>query len=197
MSRLDLRALRDVARRAPRGPSEFFWTQWNNIITMPFHRGDRAVKNLLDKLPSWQARLTANLLIRRDMRSHRLLAHSPNDLRKWCSLMRVQAATLSVLVRPKCGQRGQVTKSARSSANCQGAVDSPAASSPRSQVLGVWIQTTGACQVGTSSAGSQRRLRSCMRAVVRSRCCTSCCTELTSKYYCSGHLEGPAPNDWR
>jgi hypothetical protein len=55
-----------------------------------------------------------------------------------------QAATLSVLVRPKCGQRGQVTKSARSAANCQGVVDSPAASSPRSQALSVWMQTTGA-----------------------------------------------------
>jgi hypothetical protein len=49
---------------------------------------------------------------------------------------------------------------------------------------GFWMQTTGACQVGTSSAGSQRCLRSCMRAVVRPRCCTSCCTELT--HTCQG-----------
>lgn len=31
----------------------------------------------------------------------------------------------------------------------------------------------------SSSAGNQRGLRSCMRAVVRPRCCTFCCTELT------------------
>ena len=43
----------------------------------------------------------------------------------------------------------------------------------------VWMQTTGACQVRTSSAGSQRCLRSCMRAVVRPCCCTSCCMDLT------------------
>jgi hypothetical protein len=41
------------------------------------------------------------------------------------------------------------------------------------------MRTTGACQVGTSSAGSQRCLRSCMRAVVRPCCCTFCCTRLT------------------
>src|ERR1700733_3379592 len=55
-----------------------------------------------------------------------------------------QAATLSVLVRPKCAQRGQVTKSARSSANCQGVADSRAASSSRTQALGLWMQSTGA-----------------------------------------------------
>jgi hypothetical protein len=41
------------------------------------------------------------------------------------------------------------------------------------------MQTTGACQVGTSSAGSQRCLRSCTQAVVRPCSCTSCCTGLT------------------
>jgi hypothetical protein len=41
------------------------------------------------------------------------------------------------------------------------------------------MQTTGACQVGTSSAGHKRCLWSCMRAVVRRRCCTFCCTALT------------------
>jgi hypothetical protein len=34
-------------------------------------------------------------------------------------------------------------------------------------------------RTGTSSAGSQRCLRSYMRAVVRPCCCTSCCTDLT------------------
>jgi hypothetical protein len=42
-----------------------------------------------------------------------------------------------------------------------------------------WMQTTGACQVGTSSAAHKRCLWSCMRAVVRRRCCTFCCTALT------------------
>jgi hypothetical protein len=41
------------------------------------------------------------------------------------------------------------------------------------------MQTTGACQVVTSSAASGRCLRSCMRAVARPCCCTSCCTALT------------------
>ena len=41
------------------------------------------------------------------------------------------------------------------------------------------MRTTGACPVGTSSAGSQRCLRSCKRAAVRPCCCTSCCTALT------------------
>jgi len=45
--------------------------------------------------------------------------------------------------------------------------------------LAVWMQTTGACQVGTSLAGSQRCLRSRMRAVVCPRCCTFCCTDLS------------------
>jgi hypothetical protein len=40
-----------------------------------------------------------------------------------------------------------------------------------------WMQTTGGCQVGASAAGRQRCLRSCTRAVVRPRCCTSCCTD--------------------
>jgi hypothetical protein len=43
------------------------------------------------------------------------------------------------------------------------------------------MQTTGACQVGTDSPGSQRCLRPCMRVVVHPRCCTSCCTELIRK----------------
>ncbi len=41
------------------------------------------------------------------------------------------------------------------------------------------MRTTGAPQVRSTSAGSQRCLRSCMRAVVRPCCCTYCCTELT------------------
>ena len=41
------------------------------------------------------------------------------------------------------------------------------------------MQTTGVCQVGTSSPGSQRCLHSCMRAVVRPCCCMYCCTDLT------------------
>ena len=45
--------------------------------------------------------------------------------------------------------------------------------------LAFWMQTTGACQVRTSLAGSQRCLRWCMRGVVRPCCCTSCCTDLT------------------
>ena len=36
----------------------------------------------------------------------------------------------------------------------------------------IWMQITGACQVRANSADSQRYLRSCMRAVVRTRCCT-------------------------
>jgi hypothetical protein len=44
--------------------------------------------------------------------------------------------------------------------------------------LATWMQTTGTSQVGMSSAGSQRCLRSCMRAVVRLHCCTSCCPKL-------------------
>jgi hypothetical protein len=43
----------------------------------------------------------------------------------------------------------------------------------------IWLQTTGACQVGTTTAASERCLRSCMRVVVRPCCCTSCCTDLT------------------
>ncbi len=39
------------------------------------------------------------------------------------------------------------------------------------------MRTTGGCQVGTSSAGSQRCLRSRMRPVERPSCCTSCCTD--------------------
>jgi len=45
--------------------------------------------------------------------------------------------------------------------------------------LAFWMQTTGACQVGTSSAGGQRCLRSCRRAVACPCCCTSCCMALT------------------
>ena len=45
--------------------------------------------------------------------------------------------------------------------------------------LAFWMQTTGACQVRTSLAGSQRCLRWCMRGVVRPCCCTSRCTDLT------------------
>ena len=41
------------------------------------------------------------------------------------------------------------------------------------------MRTTGVPQVRPTSAGSQRCLRSCMRAVVRRCCCTHCCTELT------------------
>jgi hypothetical protein len=33
------------------------------------------------------------------------------------------------------------------------------------------MQTTGACQVGTDSPGSQRGLQPFMRVVVRPRCC--------------------------
>ncbi len=47
-----------------------------------------------------------------------------------------------------------------------------------------WMQTTGAPEDRSTSAGSQRCLRSCMRAVVCPRCCTFCCTELTLK--CQG-----------
>ena len=43
----------------------------------------------------------------------------------------------------------------------------------------VWMQTTGAWQVQTTSAGGQRCLRSCMRAVARPCRCTSCCTGWT------------------
>jgi hypothetical protein len=45
--------------------------------------------------------------------------------------------------------------------------------------LATWMQTTGACQVGTTAAASGHCRRSCMRAVVRPCCCTSCCTDLT------------------
>jgi hypothetical protein len=41
------------------------------------------------------------------------------------------------------------------------------------------MRTTGARQVGMSSAGSQRCLRPCIRSVLRPRCCISCCTKLT------------------
>src|SRR5205814_8098785 len=51
--------------------------------------------------------------------------------------------------------------------------------SPRVLRLAFWMQTTGACQVRMTSAGNQWCVRSCMRAVVRPRCCTFCCTDLT------------------
>jgi hypothetical protein len=41
------------------------------------------------------------------------------------------------------------------------------------------MRTMGACQVGTTTAASGRCLRSCMPAVVRPCCCTTCCTDLT------------------
>ena len=59
------------------------------------------------------------------------------------------------------------------------ALDVPYSARSGTDVAAFWMQTTGACQVGTSSAGSQRCLGSCVRAVVRPCCCTSCCTELT------------------
>jgi hypothetical protein len=45
--------------------------------------------------------------------------------------------------------------------------------------MAIWMQTMGACQVGTTTAASGCCLRSCMRAVVRPCCYTSCCTDLT------------------
>jgi hypothetical protein len=45
----------------------------------------------------------------------------------------------------------------------------------------LWMRTTGAHDDRTTSAASRRCLRSCMPAVVRPRCCTFCCTELTCK----------------
>ena len=71
------------------------------------------------------------------------------------------------------------TRAGRPSADCP----RPTRSAVPSK-LSVWMQTIGACQVGISSAGSQRCLRSCMREVVRPCCCTFCCTKLTLK--CQG-----------
>jgi hypothetical protein len=48
-------------------------------------------------------------------------------------------------------------------------------------MLSIWMQTRGACQVGTTTTARGRCLRSCMRAIVRPRCCTGCCTELMLK----------------
>jgi hypothetical protein len=41
------------------------------------------------------------------------------------------------------------------------------------------MRTTGACDDSPISAANPCSPWSCMRAVVRPRCCTSCCTELT------------------
>jgi hypothetical protein len=43
------------------------------------------------------------------------------------------------------------------------------------------MRTTGACDDSAISAANPCSPRSCMRAVVRPRCCTSCCTTLTCK----------------
>jgi len=45
--------------------------------------------------------------------------------------------------------------------------------------LAFWMQTMGACQVGTITAARRRCLRLYMRVVVRPCCCTSCCKDLT------------------
>jgi hypothetical protein len=44
--------------------------------------------------------------------------------------------------------------------------------------LAFWMQTSGVCQVGTTTAARSRCPRLYMRAVVRPCCCTSCCTDL-------------------
>ena len=67
-----------------------------------------------------------------------------------------QVAALSVLARPKCGQRGRITKSARSSANCQGVVDSPTASSFRCHTMAARMQTTGADLLAVKLPSSMR-----------------------------------------
>jgi hypothetical protein len=61
-----------------------------------------------------------------------------------------------------------------------------------------WMQTTGACQVGTTTAASGRCLRSCMRAVVRPCCCTSCCTDFTlTRQGTRSDSRQPCPLYWR
>jgi hypothetical protein len=54
-----------------------------------------------------------------------------------------------------------------------------------------WMQTTGAYQVGTSSAGSQRCLRSCIRAVVRPRCCKCPASTRTARFTVAGICSRP------
>jgi len=58
-------------------------------------------------------------------------------------------------------------------------LDRPSCSLALGQGRSAWIQTTGVYEDAPTSAGSQRCLRSCMRAVVRPCCRTSCCTDLT------------------
>ena len=76
---------------------------------------------------------------------------------------------MSVVWRPKSGQRGMTTS----------------------------MRTTGAPEDWSSSAGSQRCLRSCTRAVVRPRCCTFCCTELVSQCLCALLCRRGAGFGWR
>lgn len=69
---------------------------------------------------------------------------------------------------------------------CAGGADQPGVW----PVAAAWMQTTDASQVGTNSAGSQRCLRSCTRAVVRPCCCTFCCTDLMR---CASRQLGQTP----
>jgi hypothetical protein len=56
------------------------------------------------------------------------------------------------------------------------------------------MRTTGACDDSLISAANLCSPRSCMRAIVRPRCCTSCCTTLACKP--QGSLARLAPDSY-